>query len=82
MRVAVLASALPAALGVQHVGFAAATALAVGSQVAVSAASLVVSAIVLGLALRTVSPRRMIRHAREAAAGLRSPEAAPSVTNP
>jgi hypothetical protein len=79
MKVAVLTAALPAALGVAHVGFADAAALMAGYPLVVTGASLVVSVVFLGIALRTASPRRLLRHGREALQTLRSGEPAPSV---
>lgn len=81
MRVAVLVAALPAALGVPHVSFADAAAIGTGSTVVVTIVSLVVSLIVLAVTLRTVSPKRLLGHAREAAGHVRAARAA-AVTKP
>jgi hypothetical protein len=85
MRMAVLAASLPAALGVSHVSFTTAATLLGGMQLTTLATTLTISVIVLAITLRTVSPRRLLSHAREAAAGLRpspAPQPAPRVTEP
>jgi hypothetical protein len=78
IRVAVLASSLPAAVGVP-VGTDKATALLVGTQLALMGVNLAISVAVLGVTLRTVSLRRMLRYCRETA---RAAKPATSVAEP
>jgi hypothetical protein len=66
LRIGVLSAALPAALGVPSVSLETATAL-IGAQLAVSLTNLGISLAVLGATLRTLSPRRLLAYAREAA---------------
>jgi len=63
IRVAVLAAALPGVVGVD-VGPETATALLAGTQLAVMATSLTISAVILARTLRTASPRRLLAHAK------------------
>ncbi|MFL5896012.1 MAG: hypothetical protein ACJ76Z_12985 [Thermoleophilaceae bacterium] len=76
MRIGVLSAALPAAVGLPHVSGAAATALIAGTQLAVMAANLTISVVVLALTLRTTSPRRVAAYCREAAATARAAQVA------
>lgn len=80
IRIAVLSSSLPAAVGV-HVGATEATALIAGTQIALMATNLTISVAVLALTLRTTSPRRVLAYCRESARTLR-PAPAPGVTKP
>ena len=75
VRIAVLTAALPSTLGVQ-VGAETATALLVGTQLAVMATNLTISVAVIGVTLRTASPRRVLAYARAMRAG-RAPAPAP-----
>jgi hypothetical protein len=59
MRIAVLTASLPAAIGA-HVSVETATKLIAATQLAPMIANLAISVIVLGLTLRTVSPRRVL----------------------
>lgn len=63
LRIAVLAASLPAAVGVASVSMETATAL-IGTQIAVSVTNLAISLGVLGVTLRTASPRRLLAYAR------------------
>lgn len=88
LRIAVLAASLPAAVGVGHVSLETATTL-IGTQFAVTGTNLAISVIVLGLTLRTASPKRLAGYCRETARTLRGvppvpapPTAAPAVTKP
>jgi hypothetical protein len=60
VRIAVLTTSLPAALGGHEVGVETATTLVAASQVGPLVANLTISVVVLGLTLRTVSPRRVL----------------------
>ena len=60
IRIAVLAASLPAALGIHSVSLESATTLTAAAQVGPMIANLAISVIVLGLTLRTVSPRRVL----------------------
>jgi hypothetical protein len=74
VRIAVLAASLPAVIGGEHVSMATATALLGATQVAVMAANLAVSVLVLGITLRTASPRRLWGYCRaQAAAAVTKP---------
>lgn len=82
LRVAVLMAALPAAVGVSSIGLQTATAL-VGTQLAVSLTNLAISVTVLGVTLRTVSPKRLVAYCRVAARSHRArpqPQPAPAAT--
>jgi hypothetical protein len=60
VRIAVLAASLPAALGGHPVSVETATTLIAAAQAGPMIANLTISVIVLGLTLRTVSPRRVL----------------------
>jgi hypothetical protein len=60
VRIAVVAASLPAALGGHPVSIETATALIAAAQVGPMVANLTISVFVLGLTLRTVSPRRVL----------------------
>jgi hypothetical protein len=71
VRIAVLSASLPAAIGGQHVGLETATALLVGTQLAVMVTNLAISVVVLAVTLRTTSPRRVVRYGLDSAKSLR-----------
>jgi hypothetical protein len=81
LRIAVLAASLPAAVGVGHVSLDTAASL-IGAQFAVTATSLAISLIVLGVTLRTASPRRLFGHCREMAGSLTATPAVPAPVEP
>ena len=60
VRIAVLAASLPAAIGGHNVSVETATTLVAATQLAPMIANLTISVVVLGLTLRTVSPRRVL----------------------
>jgi hypothetical protein len=60
VRIAVLAASLPAALGGHAVGIQTATTLLAVAQIGPMVANLAISVVVLGVTLRTVSPRRVL----------------------
>jgi hypothetical protein len=60
MRIAVLSASLPATLGGHAVGFDAATGLLAAAQVGPMVGNLAISVVVLGVTLRTVSPKRVL----------------------
>src|SRR3954451_11778995 len=60
VRIAVLTATLPAALSVPNVSVETATTLAAATQVGPMVATLAISVVVLGLTLRTLSPRRVL----------------------
>lgn len=76
VRMAVLTASLPAAAGVGPVSLETAAALLGATQIAPMVANLAISVVVLGVTLRTVSPRRVIAYCRAARAG-----AAPSMAS-
>ena len=64
VRMAVLTASLPSVIGVDHVSMATAAALIGATQVATMVANLAISVVVLGVTLRTASPRRMFGFCR------------------
>lgn len=60
IRIAVLSATLPTALGIHSVSLETATTLTAAAQVGPMIANLTISVIVLGLTLRTISPRRVL----------------------
>jgi len=60
MRIAVLTASLPAAIGVHDVSVETATTLVAATQLGPMIANLAISVVVLGLTLRTISPRRVL----------------------
>jgi hypothetical protein len=60
MRIAVLTASLPAAIGGHAVSVETATTLVAATQLGPMIANLTISVVVLGLTLRTVSPRRVL----------------------
>src|SRR3954452_1006513 len=60
VRIAVLTATLPAALSVPNVSVETATTLVAATQVGPMVANLAISVVVLGLTLRTLSPRRVL----------------------
>jgi hypothetical protein len=60
VRMAVLAASLPAAVGVHSVSLQTAAALIGATQVATMVANLAISVLVLGITLKTASPRRVL----------------------
>src|SRR3954454_24467090 len=60
VRIAVLAASLPAAIGGHNLSVETATTLVAATQLAPMIANLAISVVVLGLTLRTVSPRRVL----------------------
>jgi hypothetical protein len=60
MRIAVLSASLPATLGGHAVGFDAAAGLLAAAQVGPMVGNLAISVVVLGVTLRTVSPKRVL----------------------
>jgi hypothetical protein len=77
VRIAVLAASLPAAIG-HAVSFQTAATLTGAAQVGPMVANLAISVVVLGLTLRTASPRRVLRYCRE---NMTSGRRAPAVTD-
>jgi hypothetical protein len=71
VRIAVIASSLPAALGGAHVGFDRAAELLGAAQLSTMVANLAISLVVLAITLRTVSPRRLAGYCRGQALGRR-----------
>jgi len=80
VKIAVLMASLPAAIAVPSVSFTTAATLLGATQLATTLANLAISVVVLGLTLRTVSPRRMFGYCRENIAATRP--AAATVTKP
>jgi Lysylphosphatidylglycerol synthase TM region len=78
MRIAVLAASLPGAIGVHAVSFQTAAALTGAAQVGPMVANLAISVVVLGLTLRTASPRRVLGYCRE---NMKAAKPAPAVTD-
>jgi hypothetical protein len=78
VRIAVLAASLPAAIGVHAVSFQTAAALTGAAQVGPMIANLAISVVVLGLTLRTASPRRVLGYCRE---NMKTAKSAPAVTD-
>ena len=72
VRIAVLMASLPAAVGVGSISFETAAALIGASQLAVMATNLTISVVVLGVTLRTASPRRVWGYCREHIAAARA----------
>lgn len=64
VRMAVLAASLPAAIGVHAISLETAAALMGATQVASMVANLTISLVVLGITLRTTSPRQVWRYCR------------------
>lgn len=79
VRMAVLMSSLPAAVGVHHISFDTAATLLGATQLAVMGANLAISMLVLGVTLRTLSPRRMFGYCRENISAARPAPAATAV---
>ena len=77
VRMAVLTASLPAVVGVDHVSMTTAATLIGATQVATMAANLAISVVVLGVTLRTASPRAVFGYCRNQ---MRTPRAAPAVT--
>jgi hypothetical protein len=77
VRIAVLSASLPAAIGVHAVSFDTAATLLGATQIAPMVANLAISVVVLGVTLRTVSPRRMVGYCRE---NIRAAKPAPAAT--
>jgi hypothetical protein len=71
LRIAVLAGSMPAAVGVSHVSLDTAASL-IGTQFAVTGASLAISLVIVARTLRTASPRRLAGYCRETARTLRA----------
>jgi hypothetical protein len=71
MRIAVLAASLPSVTGGAG-GTAEAAALIAGTQLALGLVNLGISAVVVGITLRTASPRRLAAYCRAAALRLRT----------
>lgn len=71
MRIAVLAASLPSVTGGAG-GTAEAAALIAGTQLALALVNLGISAVVVGITLRTASPRRLAAYCRAAALRLRT----------
>jgi hypothetical protein len=72
VRVAVLMTSLPAAVGVGSIHFETAAALIGATQVAVMVTNLSISVVVLAITLKTASPKRLIRYCREHIAAARA----------
>jgi hypothetical protein len=79
VRIAVLSASLPAAIGAQSISFERAATLLGAIQVSSLVANLTISVIVLGITLRTASPRRLVGYCREHIRAARAP--APVVTD-
>jgi len=77
VRIAVLAASLPGALN-HAVSLQTAAELTGVAQVAPMVANLTISVIVLGITLRTASPRRVLRYCRE---NMKAAKPAPAVTD-
>ena len=65
VRIMVLSASLPAAIGVHSVSFQTAATFLGAIQVGSIIANLTISIVVLGITLRTASPRRLLRYCRE-----------------
>jgi uncharacterized membrane protein len=78
VRIAVLSASLPAAIGVHSVSFQTAATLIGAAQVGPMVANLAISVVVLGITLRTASPRRVARYCRE---NIKAVRPAPAVTD-
>ncbi|HEX4718770.1 MAG TPA: lysylphosphatidylglycerol synthase domain-containing protein [Thermoleophilaceae bacterium] len=79
VRIAVLSASLPAVLGGHDVGFQTAAELIGVSQIGPMVANLAISVVVLGITLRTTSPRRVVRYCRENIKAAKPAPAAPDV---
>lgn len=79
VRIAVLSASLPAAIGVHSVSFETAATFLGAMQVSALVANLAISVVVLGITLRTASPRRLAGYCREHMRAARQP--APVVTD-
>src|SRR3954452_11180788 len=77
VRMAVLSASLPAAIGVHSVSMQTAATLIGATQVGPMAANLAISLVVLGVTLRTASPRRVFGYCRE---HIRAARPAPATT--
>jgi hypothetical protein len=73
MRIAVLTASLPAAIGVHAVSVETATKLIAATQLAPMIANLAISVTVLGLTLRTASPRKVFGYCRHTLNAHRAP---------
>jgi hypothetical protein len=76
VRIAVLSASLPAVLGGHAVGLQTATTLLGAMQICPMVANLAISLIVLGITLRTTSPRKMFGYCRGCMAAQRKPAGA------
>ena len=65
VRIAVISASLPAAIGVHSVSMESAATLLGAAQVAPMVTNLAISVVVLGVTLRTASPRRVWRYCRQ-----------------
>jgi Lysylphosphatidylglycerol synthase TM region len=82
VRIAVLSASLPGVLGVHEVSLQTATTFLGAMQVCPMIANLTISVIVLGITLRTTSPRKVVGYCRSCIVAQRTPaKAAPEVTN-
>jgi hypothetical protein len=74
VRLAVITASLPAVIGVDHVSMATAATLIGATQGATMVVNLTISIVVLGVTLRTASPKRLWGYCRrEAAAAVAKP---------
>jgi hypothetical protein len=76
VRIAVLSASLPAVLGVHSVSLQTSTTLLGAMQVCPMIANLTISVVVLGITLRTTSPRKLVGYCRGCMAAQRPPVAA------
>jgi hypothetical protein len=76
IRIAVLSASLPAAIGIHSVSLETAATFLGAMQVSAIIANLAISVVVLGITLRTASPRRLLGYCREHVKALR-PAASP-----
>ena len=65
LRMAVLAASLPTVIGVDHVSMETAAELVGATGIAIMATNLAISLVVLGVTLRTASPRQVFSYCRE-----------------
>jgi hypothetical protein len=79
VRIAVLSASLPAAIGIHSVSFETAATFLGAMQVSALVANLAISVVVLGITLRTASPRRLAGYCRQHMRAARRP--APAVTD-
>jgi hypothetical protein len=73
VRIAVLTASLPAAIGGHAVSVQTATTLIAASQLAPMIANLAISVVVLGLTLRTASPRKVLDYCRRTVSAAEAP---------